>query len=269
MAARISVLATTLLILLGLLTRVAFAQGDPLPSWNDGAAKERIVAFVAEVTRYGSPGYVPPDQRIATFDNDGTLWCEQPLYVQLVYTIDRVKALVAEHPELREQEPLKSVLAGDPTALAASGETNVAGLLGSTHAGMPMIQYDATVSRWLETSRHPRFDRPYTRLVYQPMVELLTYLRANGFKTFIVSGGDVDFMRTFAEQVYGIPPDQVVGSANKKQYQLRGDLGVLIRSPEMAFVDDHEGKPVGIGTFIGCRPILAFGNSDGDQQMLE
>jgi haloacid dehalogenase-like hydrolase len=176
--------------------------------------------------------------------------------------------MVAEHPELREQEPLKSVLAGDPSALAASGETNVAGLLGSSHAGMPLIEYEATVSRWLETSRHPRFDRPYTRLVYQPMIELLTYLRANGFKTFIVSGGDVDFMRTFAERVYGIPPDQVVGSTNKKQYQLHGDLGVLIRSSEMVFVDDHEGKPVGISTFIGRRPILAFGNSDGDQQML-
>ena len=240
-----------------------------LPSWNDGAAKQAILNFVAAVTREGSPDFVPVPQRIATFDNDGTLWVEQPMYTQLAFALDRVKALAPMHPEWKDKQPFKAVLEGDMKTAAESGERGLMELLMVTHAGMTTEEFETIVRDWLAKARHPRFDRPYTELVYQPMIELLAYLRANGFKTFIVSGGGVEFMRPWTEQVYGIPPEQVVGSTIKTQFQMRGDIPVLFRLPDLNFNDDKGGKPVGINEFIGRRPIAAFGNSDGDLQMLQ
>jgi hypothetical protein len=242
---------------------------EALPSWNDGPAKAAIVAFVAEVTKPGAPGFVPPAERIAVFDNDGTLWAEQPMYVQLAFVLDRVQELAPAHPEWQQREPFKSALAGDLHAVAASGEKGLLELVAATHAGTTAEEFAGIVERWLAGARHPKLDRPYTESVYQPMLELLSYLRANGFKTFIVSGGGVEFMRPWAERVYGVPPEQVIGSSIRTKYELRGGAPVIARLPEIDFIDDKAGKPVGIHKFIGRRPILAFGNSDGDFEMLE
>jgi phosphoglycolate phosphatase-like HAD superfamily hydrolase len=248
----------------------ASAQPDPLPSWNDGAVKKSITDFVARVTTLGSADFVPREQRIAVFDNDGTLWCEQPYYFQVAFAFDRVRALGPVHPEWKHQQPFKGLLERDPKAVAASGEKGLMEIIAATHAGMTTEEFSKIVTNWIATARHPRFKRPYTELVYQPMIELLAYLRANGFKTFIVSGGGIDFMRPWTEKVYGIPPEQVVGSSGVTQFQMTADgKPVLRKIAKVEFVDDGPGKPVAINRFIGRRPIFAFGNSDGDQQMLE
>ncbi|MCF8532599.1 MAG: haloacid dehalogenase-like hydrolase [Reyranella sp.] len=248
----------------------SFGQTDPLPSWNEGRVKQSILEFVARVTMTGSRDFVPVAERIATFDNDGTLWVEQPKYVQVVFAMDRVKALAPQHPEWTTQEPFKSVLADDRAALAAIGETGLLEIIAATHVGLTTQEFARIVSEWIATARHPRFNRLYTDLVYQPILELMALLRGNGFKTFIVSGGGIEFMRPWTERVYGIPPEQVVGSSGVTKFvkQLGGEP-VLLKEPKVEFIDDGPGKPVGINRFIGRRPILAFGNSDGDQQMLE
>ena len=245
------------------------ASTDPLPSWNEGAAKQSIVDFVSRVTRQGGPGFVPPPERIATFDNDGTLWSEQPLYFQFLFALDRVKALAAQHPDWKKKQPFKGVLEGDTKAVMSSGERGLLELMAATHAGNTTEEFERIVSDWIATARHPKFNRPYTEMVYQPMLEVLAYFRANGFKTFIVSGGGVEFMRPWVERVYGIPPEQVVGSRAKVQYEVRNGVPVLARLAEADFIDDKAGKPVGIHQVIGRRPIAAFGNSDGDFEMLE
>ncbi len=247
----------------------AQAQSDPLPSWNDTAPKAAIVAFVEKVTKEGSPEFVPEPERIAVFDNDGTLWVEHPMYTQLAFALDRVKALAPEHPEWKDTQPFKAVLEGDMKTLAASGEKGLLELIMVTHAGMTTDDFQKVVTDWLATARDPKFKRPYTELVYQPMVELLAYLRANGFKTFIVSGGGVEFMRPWTEKVYGVPPEQVVGSSIKTEFRMQDDTPTLYRLPEVNFIDDKAGKPVGINQEIGRRPIAAFGNSDGDLEMLQ
>ncbi len=247
----------------------AQAQSDPLPSWNDGATKTSIADFVSRVTTRGGPDFVPPDQRIATFDNDGTLWIEQPMYVQLAFILDRVRALAPQNPDWTTKQPFKAVLDGDMTALAASGEKGLVELMAVTHAGMNSDEFTRIVSDWLATARDHRFKRPYTELVYQPMLELLGYLRANGFKTFIVSGGGIEFMRPWTERIYGIPPAQVVGSSIKTRFEMQHGRPILFRLPEINFIDDKAGKPVGINQHIGSRPIAAFGNSDGDLEMLQ
>jgi hypothetical protein len=251
------------------IVKQAQAQTDPLPSWNDGATKQAITEFVARVTRQGGPDFVPPPERIATFDNDGTLWVEHPMYVQLAFALDRVKALAPMHPEWKDTQPFKAVLKGDMKALGAAGEHGMAELVMATHAGMTTEEFQKIVTDWLATARDPRFKRPYTELSYQPMIELLAYLRANGFKTFIVSGGGVEFMRPWTERVYGVPPEQVVGSSIKTKIQMRDGQPELFRLPKLNFIDDGPGKPVGINEYIGRRPIAAFGNSDGDLQMLQ
>jgi phosphoserine phosphatase len=256
-------------LVLAALAAPALAQSDPLPSWNDGPAKARILAFVQAVTEPGGKSYVAPADRIAVFDNDGTLWSEQPAYFQLMFAIDRVKALAPRHPEWKTQQPFKAVLEGDMKALAASGEKGLLQLVMATHAGMTSDEFDATVRQWLATAKHPTLKRPYTELVFQPMLELLAYLRAQGFRTYIVSGGGVEFLRVFAQERYGIPPEQVIGSSIKTKYELRDGKPVIVRLAEIDFIDDKAGKPVGIHKFIGKRPIAAFGNSDGDFQMLE
>jgi hypothetical protein len=256
---------------IALLALPAAAQSpqDPLPSWNDGGPKRAILQFVADVTRQGGSAFVPQDQRIATFDNDGTLWVEQPMYTQVVFMMDRVKALAPQHPEWKQQQPFKAMLDHDMKAMAASGERGLMQTGMATHAGMNTDEFEATVTDWIRTARHPRFRRPYTACVYQPMLELMSYLRTNGFKTYIVSGGGIEFMRPWVEHVYGVPPEQTVGSSIKTQFEMRSGRPVLMRLPEVDFIDDKAGKPVGINKFIGRRPIAAFGNSDGDQQMLE
>jgi phosphoserine phosphatase len=248
---------------------LVWAQSDPLPSWNDTASKKTIVAFVARVTREGAPDFVPLSQRIATFDNDGTLWIEQPMYVQMAFILDRVKQLAPGHPDWKTTQPFKGVLDGDMKAVVATGEKGLMQLMAATHAGMTVDQFHKIVTDWLATARDRKFNRPYNDCVYQPMVELLNYLRGNGFKTYIVSGGGVEFMRPWTEKAYGIPPEQVVGSSIKTQFQIVNGTPELMRLPEINFIDDREGKPVAINQFIGRRPIAAFGNSDGDQQMLE
>ncbi|HVZ53103.1 MAG TPA: HAD family hydrolase [Pseudolabrys sp.] len=245
------------------------AADDPLPSWNDGKAKRAILDFVAAVTREGAPDFVPVPQRIATFDDDGTLWCEQPMYVQLAFAIDRAKAMAPMHPEWKNKQPFQAALDGDTEALAAAGERGLLDLVMVTHAGMTTEQFASIVTEWLKTARHPRFHRPYTELVYQPMLELMAYLRASAFKTFIVSGGGIAFIRPWSEPVYGVPPEQVVGSSIKTRFQTRHGQPELFRLPEVDFVDDGPGKPVGINAHIGRRPVAAFGNSDGDLQMLQ
>ena len=267
---RLVAVATLLLAsgVLGSCTPSSSATDDPLPSWNETASKQAITAFVARTTTRGSDYIAPPD-RIAVFDNDGTLWGEQPLYFQLQFAIDRVTALAPAHPEWATTEPFASLLKGNTTAALAGGMHAVANIVAATHAGVTTEEFDRIVSEWLATARHPRFKRPYTELVYQPMLELLAYLRANGFKTFIVSGGGVEFLRAFAERVYGIPPEQIVGSRMKMTLETREGRAVLVKRPEIDFVDDGPGKPVGIETAIGRRPVAAFGNSDGDLQMLE
>ena len=247
----------------------AQAQTDALPSWNDGANKQAITGFVARITQQGGPDFVPPAERIATFDNDGTLWVEHPMYTQLAFVLDRVKAMAPMHPEWTAKQPFKAVLEGDMKTLAEFGEKGMMELGMATHAGMTNEEFQKIVTDWLATARHPKFKRPYTELSYQPMIELLAYLRANGFKTFIVSGGGVEFMRPWTERVYGVPPEQVVGSSIKTKFQMRDGRPELFRLPEVNFVDDGAGKPVGINEFIGRRPIAAFGNSDGDLQMLQ
>ena len=243
--------------------------GDPLPSWNGGATKQSIVDFVAAVTREGSPDFVPAPERIATFDNDGTLWVEHPMYVQLVFALDRVKAMAPLHPEWKDKQPFKAVLDGDMKTLAESGEHGLMEVMMAAHAGMTSDEFTKIVTDWLATARDPRFKRPHTELVYQPMLELLAYLRANGFKTYIVSGGGIEFMRPWTEKVYGVPPEQVVGSSIKTRFEMRQGRPELFRLPEVNFIDDKGGKPVGINQFIGRRPIAAFGNSDGDLEMLQ
>ena len=254
---------------LSLKTVPALAQSDPLPSWNEGASKSSIANFVARVTTQGGPDFVPPDQRIATFDNDGTLWVEQPMYVQFAFILDRVKALAPQSPSWKAKQPFKAVLDGDMKTLAASGEKGLVELMAVTHAGMTVDEFAKIVADWLSTARDPRFKKPYTELVYQPMLEVLAYLRANGFKTFIVSGGGIEFMRPWTEKVYGIPPEQVVGSSIKTRFEMRDGQPRLFRLPEVNFIDDKVRKPVGINQHIGRRPIAAFGNSDGDLQMLQ
>jgi hypothetical protein len=245
------------------------AQTNPLPSWNDGPAKSAILDFVAKVTKEGSPDFVPVPERIATFDNDGTLWCEHPMYFQLLFALDRVKALAPQHPEWKDKEPFASLLKGDVAAALAGGEPAIVQVMMVTHAGMTTAEFEKIVLDWLATAEHPKFKQPYTACVYQPMVELLAYLRASGFKTFIVSGGGIEFMRPWTEKIYGVPPEQVVGSSIKTKFEMREGKPVLLRLPEVNFVDDKAGKPVGINEHIGRRPIAAFGNSDGDRQMLE
>lgn len=246
------------------------AQGDPLPSWNPGPAKQAILDFVARVTTAGSREFVAVPERIACFDNDGTLWTEQPNYFQVIFAMDRVRAEAARHPEWKTLEPFRWVLEDNRDALAAMGQKGILEIMAATHAGLTTEAFTATVLEWFATARHPRFNRPYTDLVYQPMLELLAFLRANQFKTFIVSGGGIDFMRPWTERVYGIPPEQVVGSSGVTKYDLAApDKPVLLKEPKIQFIDDGPGKPEGIYRFIGRRPLLAFGNSDGDQQMLE
>ncbi len=247
----------------------AFAPKDPLPSWNEGAAKSNIIEFVSTVTNPSNPAYVLPAERIATFDNDGTLWSERPVYFQLLFAIDQVKSLAPQHPEWKTTQPFQAVLENDMQALAASGEHGLLELIMATHAGNTTEEFALIVKQWLATAKHPKFNRPYTELVYQPMLELLAYLRANKFKTFIVSGGGIEFMRPWVEQVYGIPPEQVIGSSIKTKFAMRDGKPVLVRLPEINFIDDKAGKPVGINQHIGRRPIAAFGNSDGDLQMLQ
>jgi phosphoserine phosphatase len=262
-----------LLVSLGVVVSCATAPqaraGDPLPSWNDGPARQAILRFVGEVTKQGGPSYVPPSERIATFDNDGTLWVEQPVYTQLAFAIDRVKALAPEHPEWQTTQPFQAILAGDLKTALASGEKGLLELVMATHTGMTADEFTAIVADWIGKSRHPKLGRPYTECVYQPQLELLQYLRDNGFETFIVSGGGIEFMRPWTERVYGVPPEQVVGSSVVTEFQIRDGKPVLVRQPKVNFIDDKAGKPVAIYQHIGRRPILAFGNSDGDLEMIQ
>ena len=256
------------LLALCLASNVEAAQ-DPLPSWNDGPAKQSIIDYVTRVTKEGGADYVAPKDRLATFDNDGTLWIEQPIYTQFAFAIDEVKAQANKHPEWKTKDPFKSVLAGDMKAVAGMGEKGMVEIVAATHSGMSTVDFDKTVRDWLETAKHPRFKVVYTDLIYQPMLELLDYLRANGFQTFIVSGGGVEFMRGFADKTYGIPSEQVIGSSGVTQYAMWDASPVLIKMPKVLFDDDGPGKPEGINHFIGRQPIFAFGNSDGDKEMLE
>jgi phosphoserine phosphatase len=263
-------LASVLALSAGLVCAArARAQMDALPSWNDGPARQAIIEFVNAVTDPSGPKFVSPGERIATFDNDGTLWTEHPMYTQLAFALDRVKALAPQHPEWKTQEPFKAVLESDLETLAAAGEKGLLELIMASHAGMSTAEFAAIVSDWFDRARHPRFRRRYTELAYQPMVELLAFLQANGFKTYIVSGGGIEFMRPMTEAVYGVPAEQVVGSSIKTRYEVRDGTPVLMRLPEVDFIDDKAGKPVGINEFIGKRPIAAFGNSAGDREMLE
>jgi len=258
-------LATVVLLSLIVPTYAA----DPLPSWNEGKAKQAIVEFVGKVTRAGTPDFVPAAERIATFDNDGTLWAEQPLYFQGLFMVDRVKDLAPEHLDWKSREPFASLLKGDLKGAMSGGERAVVEMAMTTHAGMTSEEFEKMVKDWIANARHPVTKRLYTEMVYQPMLELLAYLRTNGFKTFIVSGGGIEFMRPWTEKVYGIPPEQVVGSSIKTKFEMRDGKPVLVRLPEINFVDDKAGKPIGIQQHIGRRPIAAFGNSDGDLQMLQ
>jgi haloacid dehalogenase-like hydrolase len=247
---------------------VAFAA-DPLPSWNDGKTKSDIVHFVEGVTKENGPSFVPKAKRIATFDNDGTLWVEQPMYVQMLFSLDRVKVLALLHPEWKDTEPYKSILAGDLKNVLAGGDKAIAEIIMATHAGMTPEAFDQIVKQWLATAEDHRFKRRYTQLIYQPMVELLEYLRSNGFKTYIVTGGGIEFVRAFSEKCYGIPPEQVIGSSIKLKFEYRDGKPILMRLADVNFIDDKDGKPIGIEQFIGRRPIAAFGNSDGDLEMLQ
>ncbi len=250
-------------------TMVVAYAADPLPSWNAGKTKSAIVDFVEETTKESSPKFVPRAERIATFDNDGTLWLEQPLYVQLLFALDRVKALAPQHPEWKDTEPYKSAIAGDIKSVFAGGDKALSEIMMSTHAGMTVEEFAELVKQWLATAKDPRFKRPYTQLVYQPMLELLAYLRSKGFQTHIVTGGGIEFVRAFCEKTYGIPPEQVVGSSIKLKFEYRSGNPAIVRLPGIDFIDDAAGKPIGIQKFIGRRPIAAFGNSDGDLEMLQ
>jgi phosphoglycolate phosphatase-like HAD superfamily hydrolase len=260
-------------VLAGLLliagSSVGDAQTDPLSSWNDGASKRAIVEFVNRVTKEGAPGYVSLEERVAVFDNDGTLWSEQPLYFQFRFMLDQVKAAAPKHPEWKDNAAFKALTGGDHEALAKMGHQPILELLAAANSGMTTEVYDKTIRDWLQTTRHPRFERRHTELVYLPMQELLAYLRAHGFKTYIVSGGSVEFMRPWAEEAYGIPPEQVIGTISQVKFEVKDGVPALMRAPKIEFVDDGPGKPVGIYRVIGRRPIAAFGNSDGDLQMLQ
>ncbi len=262
-----SLLAAALLAAVAFTSTIARAA-DPLPSWNDGAAKKSIITFVEKVTRAGSPDFVPIPERIATFDNDGTLWCEQPFPVQAFFVFDRVKTLAPQHPEWKTQEPFASVLKGDYKN-ALSSDRAILELFMATHAGMTTDEFEKIVRDWIATAKNPKTGRLFTEMTYQPMLELLAYLRANGFKTFIVSGGGIEFMRPWADQVYGIPPEQVVGSSITTKFEMRDGKAVLLRLPKLNFNDDKEGKAIALNQHIGRRPIMAFGNSTGDKEMLE
>jgi hypothetical protein len=244
------------------------ADDDPLPSWNDGPVKQAIVSFVERVTREGTPDFVPGSERIAAFDNDGTLWVEQPMYVQFAFTLDRITKLAPGHPEWKEKQPFKAILERELKTVLEGGSAAAVAILGATHAGMTPEEFERIASDWLAAAVHPRFGRHYTDLVYQPMLEVLAYLRRCRFKTFIVSGGGVEFMRTWTERIYGVPPEQVIGSSIRLQYELRDGRPILMRLPDIDFIDDRAGKPVGIWRAIGRRPVIAFGNSDGDYEML-
>ena len=251
-------------------SRLALANGDdPLPSWTDGPSRKRIMDFVAATTNEGSTDFVAPADRIAVFDNDGTLWCENPIYFQAAFAFDRIKAMAPDHPEWKDKEPYKSLLAGDMKGVMAQGEHGLLEMVMETHANMSVETFKGIVTDWLKSARHPRFDRPYDTLVYQPMLELLAYMRANGYETWIVSGGGIEFMRTFAERTYGIPPEQVIGSSIVTKFEIVDGKPELMRLPKIDFIDDKDGKPVGINRFIGKRPVFAAGNSDGDLQMLQ
>jgi phosphoserine phosphatase len=252
----------------GCLTAGSWAA-DPLPSWNEGASKRAIIEFVERVAKPGGADFVPPAERIATFDNDGTLWCEQPLYVQAVFMLDRLHELAPQHPEWKTREPFRSLLAGNMHQAINAGEQGIADVIGATHGGVTPEEFQRSVSAWIAQARHPRFNRLYTELVYQPMLELLAYLRANRFKTFIVSGGGVEFMRPWTFKAYGVPPEQVIGSTVQTRFELVDGKASLFRQPKVDFVDNADGKPVAINRIIGRRPIMAFGNSDGDLQMLQ
>ena len=261
-------LLATALCLIVINTPYALAN-DPLPSWNDGDSKASIFQFVKKVSTDGSQGFVPPSERIAVFDNDGTLWAEQPMYFQLAFAMDRIKAMAPKHPDWKTRQPFKSVLEDDLGSVLAGGEHALLELVMASHANSTTEEFSQAVADWLVAARHPKTGRKYTDMVYQPMLELLAFLRANGFKTYIVSGGGIEFMRVFSEAVYGIPPEQVIGSSIKTKFEIRGNEPVLVRLPEINFIDDKAGKPVGIHQHIGRRPMAAFGNSDGDLQMLQ
>jgi len=256
-------------MLASLVQAMSTQAADPLPSWNDGPAKMAIIEFVMTTIDTGSPRFVPPQERIAAFDNDGTLWAEQPMYFQLLFALDRVKALAPQHPEWEEKEPFASLLKGDVKGALAGGERAILEIVMASHTGMTTEEFAQTVQAWITSAKHPKTGRLYTEMVYQPMLELLAYLRANGFKPFIVSGGGIEFMRPWTEKVYGIPPEQVVGSSIKTKFELREGKPVLMRLAQLNFIDDKVGKPIGINDHIGRRPIAAFGNSDGDLQMLQ
>jgi len=267
-----STLKSITVVTLWLLVTLSEARGerqDPLPSWNDGPSKGALMEFVEGVTASGSSNFVPPAERVATFDNDGTLWAEQPMYFQFLFAVDRIRELAPQHPEWATQEPFASVLKNDLRAALADGERAIIKTVIATHAGMTSEEFEAIVKRWIATARHPVTKRLYTDMVYQPMLEVLNYLRANGFKTFIVSGGGAEFMRPWAESVYGIPPEQVIGSTIKTKFEVRDGKPQLLRLPEIGFINDRDGKVLGIHSHIGRRPIAAFGNSDGDLQMLQ
>jgi phosphoglycolate phosphatase-like HAD superfamily hydrolase len=259
----------TLGFVLVLLAAATAQVSDPLPSWNDGKAKQTLMQFVEDVTQEGGPHYVPPEARIATFDNDGTLWVEYPMYTQVLFAFDRVKELAPKHPEWKTKQPFKALLEGDMKTVGASGMQGLMEIVLATHSGMTATEFAEEAGTWLRTTEHPKFKRPYVEAVYQPQLELLEYLRANGFKTFIVSGGGIAFMRPITQEAYGIPPEQVVGSSVVSEFQVKDGKPELVRLPKIGFINDKAGKPVGIDQHIGRRPILAFGNSDSDMQMIE
>ncbi|MBC8128491.1 MAG: haloacid dehalogenase-like hydrolase [Gloeobacteraceae cyanobacterium ES-bin-144] len=263
-----TIFAAALVCALAFTTTIARAA-DPLPSWNDTAPKQAIVAFVEKLTKEGSADFVPVAERIATFDNDGTLWSEQPMYFQAFFIFDQIKKMAPQHTEWTDKEPFASVLKGDIKSALAGGEKALLGMLAATHSGMTTEEFEKSVTDWIDTAKHPKTGRPFTEMIYQPMLELLAYLRANNFKTFIVSGGGIEFMRPWTEKTYGIPPEQVVGSSGGLKYEIRDGKPVLIKLPEIVLNDDKDGKPIGIQRHIGRRPIAAFGNSDGDLQMLQ
>lgn len=266
---KISKLKITLVPFLFFLSSITPASDQVLSSWNNVKSKQAIITFVEKISDKSNAAYIQPSERIAVFDNDGTLWTEQPVYFQLFFAIDRVKALAPQHPEWKTQEPFKSILEGNVKAALSGGKKAILELIMATHAGNTTDEFSQIVKNWLATAKHPKTGKPYTQMVYQPMLELLGYLRENGFKTYITSGGGIEFMRPWTEEIYGIPPEQVIGSSLKTQFKIKEGKPVLVRLPELNFIDDKEGKPVAINQHIGRHPIAAFGNSDGDLQMLQ